>query len=96
MVYSKNVTYKQGVDSHVNLWKKLIQFQSALQRMINRNQGKAGFSVSVVMLFLKKIAVDQFVCLYFNVSCIPTENKTGLPRLFLFISANECFCHPCT
>lgn len=31
-----------------------LYFQSALQRMINRNQGKAGFSVSTFRIMLKK------------------------------------------
>ena len=74
--------------------KKFIQFQSALQRMINRNQGKAGFSVSVFVFFLPHCAVNLFVRLYFNVPCIPTENKTGVPCLFLFISTNEYFLSP--
>ena len=60
--------------------------------MINRNQGKAGFSVSVFSFFL--IAVNQFVFFCFNVPCISTENKTGVPCLFLYISTNEYFLSP--
>lgn len=63
--------------------------------MINRNQGKAGFSVSgFSFFFFLQIAVDQFVFFCFNVPCIPTENKTGVPCLFLFISTNEYFLSP--
>ena len=63
----KNVTYKQVVDSHVNLWKNLIQFQSALRRMINRNQGKAGFSVSVFrVLFYKLRLIGSSFFVYLN------------------------------
>ena len=62
--------------------------------MINRNQGKAGFSVSVLSFFFLQITVDQFVLFCFNVPCIPTENKTGVPCLFLFISTNEYFLSP--
>ena len=62
--------------------------------MINRNQGKAGFSVSVFSFFFLQIAVNQFVFFCFNVPCISTENKTGVPCLFLYISTNEHFLSP--
>ena len=56
--------------------------------MINRNQGKAGFSVSVFSFSFLQIVVDHFVFFCFNVPCISTENKTGVPCLF-FVYLNK-------
>ena len=56
--------------------------------MINRNQGKAGFSVSVFIFIFLQIVVDQFVFFCFNVACIPTENTnpTGKTNRTLLVT----------
>ena len=74
--------------------KKFIQFQSALQRMINRNQGKAGFSVSVFSFFFYKLwlITSSFFVLMFPV--FQLRIKLAFHVFFLFISTNEYFLSP--
>ena len=71
--------------------KNLFNFRAPFKEWLTEIKERLDLVWVFLVFFLQ---IDQFIFFCFNVSCIPTENKTGVPCLFLFISTNEYFLSP--